>query len=87
MEIKILESSKSKIMFELIGEDHTFCNVLMKKLQESKDVDYAVYSIEHPLAAVPKLMIEAKDAKAALKKALSELSEQADELKKLAHNL
>ncbi|MFA6088513.1 MAG: DNA-directed RNA polymerase subunit L [Candidatus Woesearchaeota archaeon] len=87
MEVKITENSKDRMSFELIGEDHTLCNVLVKKLQESKDVKYAVYSIEHPLVSVPKLMIEAKDVKAALKKAISELSEQADELKKLAHNL
>jgi len=87
MEVKITESSKEKLAFELHGEDHTLCNVLTKKLSEDKDVKTAVYSIPHPLAGIPTVMIEAKDAKASLKKAIKALNSDADELRKLAAKL
>ncbi len=87
MEIRIIEESKEKILFNLEGETHTLCNLLVKKLNEDKNVKYATYSIDHPLVGEPKVMIEGKDVRAALKKAISELNSTADELKSLAQKV
>ena len=87
MEVTILEDNKDKLVFELQGEDHTLCNVLVKKLNTQKDVKHAVYSIDHPLVSVPRIMIEAKDAKGALKKALAEITEDCKTFEKLAASL
>ena len=58
MEIVIQESSKTKLIFELNGADHTFCNVLKDKLLQSKDVEVATYTISHPLVGKPLFIVE-----------------------------
>ena len=68
MEIKVLESSKTKLLFQIIGADHTFCNALKKELTNSPDVTIATYAIEHPQIRIPKMLIETK--KGTPKKAL-----------------
>lgn len=60
MELKVLEQSKTKMIFELKGEDHTFCNVLKDKLWEESEVTLVSYKIDHPLIGVPQFIIETK---------------------------
>jgi|Deesub1362A_J573_1020465.scaffolds.fasta_scaffold00350_14 DNA-directed RNA polymerase subunit L len=61
MEIKIIKESKNELEFELIGEDHTFCNALRHILNKHKDVIFASYKVEHPLLSNPKIYIKTKD--------------------------
>jgi DNA-directed RNA polymerase subunit L len=58
MEIKILEESKNKLVFEIVGEGHALCNALKAELWKNKKVKVAGYNIAHPLIGVPKLVIE-----------------------------
>lgn len=82
MEMKILEDTKTKIMFELLGEDHTFCNILKRELLNDKDVKIATYNIEHPLKNIPIFMVETKDKdpRKAIKEALKRLDKEFDNL-------
>ena len=84
MEFKVLEESKTRIVFQLIGETHTFCNVLKKELQDTKGVTIATYKVDHPLIGVPEFLIETKDIepRKALKSALKELKKKAEEFHK-----
>ena len=68
MEIIILENKAQKLVFELKGADHTFCNALKKELTETDGVEVATYAIEHPQIGIPKMLIETK--KGTPKKAL-----------------
>ncbi|MFH1073168.1 MAG: DNA-directed RNA polymerase subunit L [Nanoarchaeota archaeon] len=81
MEITVLESSKKRLVFELKGTDHTFCNALKKELLNDKTVTIATYSIRHPLIAIPKFIIETtgKDPKKVLADAAQRLKEQNSE--------
>jgi len=74
MEIKILEDTKEKLKLEIKGEGHTLCNPLVKELWKDSNVEVAGYNIDHSLVSNPLLVIEAKNAKTALKKAISGLS-------------
>ncbi|MCK4670481.1 MAG: DNA-directed RNA polymerase subunit L [Nanoarchaeota archaeon] len=58
MELNIIENTKYKIVAELKGEDHTFCNLLVKELQNNENVKSAAYAIAHPLHRVPKITVE-----------------------------
>tara|TARA_Y100000310_G_C20014153_1_gene504329 strand:+ start:88 stop:357 length:270 start_codon:yes stop_codon:yes gene_type:complete len=89
MEFIVKEESKDKIVFELPGETHTFCNVLKYELQRTKGVTLATYKIDHPLVGVPKFHIETKgvDPRKALKDALKSLKKKAAEFKKEAAKL
>lgn len=69
MELNFKENTKQKIVVEVKGEDHTFLSLLVKELQKNPDVKNAAYRIEHPLKAIPTLLVETND-KTTAKKAL-----------------
>jgi len=74
MELNVLEKKKSRIVFELLGSDHTFCNALKQELWADDDVSVSAYNVSHPLTGVPKFVVESKgDVKDALKKAVKRL--------------
>jgi DNA-directed RNA polymerase subunit L len=49
MEVKVLSKSKNELRLEIIGEDHTFCNLLQNVLLQDKNVELAGYDQPHPL--------------------------------------
>ena len=49
MEVKVLAKSKNELKLEIVGEDHTFCNLLQNVLLEDKNVEIAGYDQPHPL--------------------------------------
>ena len=53
MEIKVIRENESELEFELAGENHTFCNVLRRALNQSEEVEAASYRIAHPLLSQP----------------------------------
>lgn len=76
MELKVHENTKKRMVFELIGADHTFCNALKKELWKDSTVRAAAYKVDHPLIGVPTFVVETngqKDAKAVLKAAASKI--------------
>ena len=75
MELKILENKKNKMVFELKGESHTFCNALKQELWNDKHVKIAGYNIAHPLIGVPKFVVET-DSGESPKKALTEAAKR-----------
>jgi len=78
MNFKIIEESKEKLIFELEGETHTFCNALKRELQGTKGVTVVAYKIDHPLVGVPRFQLETKgvDPKKAIKDALKSLKKK-----------
>jgi len=62
MEIKIIEEEKNKMVFELDGEEHTFCNVLKNELWNDSHVKVATYKIDHPLVGKPVMILETDGA-------------------------
>jgi DNA-directed RNA polymerase subunit L len=49
MEVKVLSRTKSELKIEIVGEDHTFCNLLQNTLLGDKNVEIAGYDQPHPL--------------------------------------
>ena len=84
MEFKVIEESKTKLVFELTEETHTFCNALRKELENTKGVEISVYDIDHPLVGIPKFQIETKgvEPRKALKDALKSLKKKTEDFKK-----
>ncbi len=78
MELNVLEKKKYRLIFELPGADHTLCNALKTELWNDGDVKVATYTINHPLVAVPKFILETKgkDAAEALVEAIGRLQKQ-----------
>jgi len=63
MEIKILEDSTNKLVFEVTGATHTLCSALKRELWTNSDVKIAGYSIAHPLVGKPVFTVETKKGK------------------------
>ena len=79
MEINVIEKSKNRILFEIIGEGHSLANAMRHELYSDKDVINAGYVIEHPDLGIPKFLIETKtgkDSLNALQKAIKRLKKQ-----------
>jgi len=84
MEIKVIEQTKKKMIFELIGTDHTFCNALKKELLNDDNVKISTYNIAHPLVRIPKFIVETngqKEPTDVLKAAAKRLGKLNDEFK------
>ena len=76
MEIKVQENTKKRMVFELVGANHTFCNALKKELWNDNSIRAAAYKVDHPLIGIPKFIVETngqKDAKSVVKSAVSRL--------------
>jgi len=81
MKVNVLKQSKNVLKFEVIGEDHSFCNALQDMLLKEKDIDFAGYSIDHPLISEPVFYIRAKkgvDVRSKLLKAAKKLEKRSD---------
>lgn len=79
MEITITENKTQKLVFELKGTDHTFCNALKDELRNDENVTVSTYSISHPLVGQPKFIIETKKgtkAKDSVEKAIERLKKK-----------
>ncbi|KAA0001745.1 MAG: DNA-directed RNA polymerase subunit L [Thermoplasmata archaeon] len=83
MEIVVKKNTKKEIEFEVIDEN-TILNPLKQKLLTNKDVEYAEWSIDHPLLSNPTFYVRVKKggAKEAVKKAIEELKKEIDTLRK-----
>jgi len=75
MKVKVLEEKKNRLVIEIEGEGHAFCNALKKELWNDSHVKVAAYKIEHPLVGVPTLVVET-DGKETPKKALTEAAKR-----------
>ena len=79
MEIKVLEEKKNRLVLEIKGEGHAFCNALKKELWNDSHVKVAAYKIKHPLVGVPTMVVET-DGKETPKKALTEAAKRLSKL-------
>lgn len=61
MEIKVVEKSKKKLIFDLVGADHTFSNALKKELWNDKSIKVSAYNVAHPLIGIPRFIVETDD--------------------------
>ena len=85
MEFTIVEDKKNKMIFELKGETHTFCNILKEELLQDKNVKIASYDLTHPLVGVPRFLLETKgiETKKALLDAAKRVGARADNFKEI----
>jgi DNA-directed RNA polymerase subunit L len=58
MEIKILENTKKKAIFQVKGIDHTLSNLLREQLNSIEGIKISGYHVSHPLVGIPQFVIE-----------------------------
>jgi len=79
MEINVLKKGKKEIEFEIgRGQDSTLAEVLVFKLNQIPDVEFAAYKIEHPLVKEPRIYVKTKkgDPVKVIEKALEGLKKE-----------
>ncbi|MEM0217364.1 MAG: DNA-directed RNA polymerase subunit L [Candidatus Nezhaarchaeales archaeon] len=83
MKIRILEKSEKSLRFEIIGEGHTFCNILRDFLQRNPNVEFVAYRIDHPLVSNPVFYVRVKNGRPedVLKKAAEEIINALEDFK------
>ncbi len=81
MEVKIVDSTKDRIKFEIHGTDHAMMNLLRDKLAKTKGVDFATYSQPHPLIEGFMVTVRGDDPEKLVKRALSEVKSDMKEVK------
>lgn len=77
MKIEVIKREENLLEFYLVGEDHTFANLLNEVLHENKHVKFAAYTIEHPvlMARKPKFRV-VTDGKITPEQALEEAAQK-----------
>ncbi len=84
MKIRIIKRGKNDIELELEGEGHTFCNILRRTLFEDEAVEYAGYTIDHPLIGIPRFYVRTNGSESpeeALIKAAEKIAERSAEFR------
>jgi DNA-directed RNA polymerase subunit L len=84
MKLKVLKETDNEIRVEVQGEGHTFCNALQDVLLGDKDVEFAGYSIDHPLISEPVIFVRTRrqsNPRDVLIKAAEKLKSRTKEIK------
>lgn len=86
MKIEFLEDKKNEIEFKMIGERHSFPNLLKAQLLKNPEVVFVAYKLSHPLAADATFLVrtEGKEAKKAVAEACKEIASDLKEFEQAA---
>jgi DNA-directed RNA polymerase subunit L len=89
LDIRVIENSKYVLVAEILGEEHSFCNLLRRTLLEEESVDFAGYMIEHPLLANPVFTLRTKrrQANVVLREGLEKMLARTEEFRKRFHQM
>lgn len=85
MEIKVLKKTPDEMRVEIIGEGHTFCNLLEKALLEDPMVEVGGYSLQHPLVSNPVVHVRMKKKRKPEKRPETALKEAAEKARRLSN--
>ena len=83
MEIVVVESTKNRLRFQIVGKTHTLANLITKKLWNDDDISVSGYNLKHPQTANVELLIETtkKDPKKVLLDTLAKIKKESTEFK------
>ena len=78
MEINVLKKEKNELEFEIVGGDSTLPELIVQKLNQFPEVDFAGHKSEHPLIDKPKVFVRVKrgDPVKSIEKAVEELKKE-----------
>ena len=83
MELKLISVEKNSLEFIMLGEKHTFPNLLKSRLLNDTDVTFVSYKLEHPMNDECSFIVKAKtkDPKKVLLDACKSIEDDLDEFK------
>jgi len=63
LKIEVLSSDKNQVEFKLVGERHTFAQLLKHYLLKHSDVEFASYKLNHPFDNETLFIVRTKKGK------------------------
>ena len=83
MEIQFTKKAANHVEFKLVGETHSFANLLRAQLVNDPNVEFVAYKLEHPMSkdSLFVLKTKGKSAKSVLVEATKRLHEELVDLK------
>ncbi|MBS3159372.1 DNA-directed RNA polymerase subunit L [Candidatus Woesearchaeota archaeon] len=87
MKIRVIKEDKDEFEFEIIGEGHTICNYLRKRLWDQKNIGYAAYSLKHPQVAEPVFFVKGQKPKKLIQSAISDMKKEIQEFNSELKNI
>ena len=83
MEIKIIKNTKTEIEAELESDNPAIMEILINKINDYKDVEFAAYSWDHPLIKKQRFFVKVKkgEAKDVIEKAINEIKKEIKKIK------
>jgi DNA-directed RNA polymerase subunit L len=85
VDVKVRKRDKQELQIEVTGEGHSFCIALQNFLLKDDSLDFAGYTIHHPLIGNPVIYLRTKGRRRpenALIDAAKSLNKTLDELRK-----
>ncbi|MEK6902772.1 MAG: DNA-directed RNA polymerase subunit L [archaeon] len=82
MEIEFIKKAANHVEFKIVGETHTFANLLKSHLVDDPNVEFVAYKLEHPTDkdSIFILKTKGKEAKKVLLDAAKRVQEDVEEL-------
>ena len=82
MQLEFVKKQEKLVEFKLLGETHTFANLLRTHLVDDPEVEFVAYKLEHPMDkdALFILQTKSKSAKTVLLAATKRVQEDLKEL-------
>lgn len=87
MKLEFITDEKDEVKVKLVGEDKALGNLVVEKLVENKDVEFAGCVDDHPLLGNPVVTVKGKGAKKHLSEAIEEVKKDLKELEKQVEKL
>ena len=87
MKLEFLKDEKDEVKVKLVGEDKAVGALVVEKLVENKDVEFAGCTDEHPVLGNPIITVKGKGAKKHLVEAVDEAKKDLKELEKQVEKL
>jgi len=84
VELKELKKTKDTLEFKLLGERHTFPQLLKKELLKDSNVEFVSYKLRHPFDKDSTFIVKVKkgNPKTALSEAAKRIGKEADSFSK-----
>ncbi len=82
MEVRLLKNEKDKLVIEV--DDLTIAALVADYTAKQRGVEISTFMREHPYLANPKIVVKARDAKAAVKRAIESIKKDLEAIRKIA---
>lgn len=87
MKLEFIKDEKDEVKVKLVGEDKALCSLVVEKLVEIKEIEFAGCVDDHALLGNPVITVKGKGARKNFVEAVDEVKKDLKELEKHVEKL